>query len=253
MQAPPLKSLNRAVALLTLLRPVRGRTDWSVAELQEACQLPVSTLHRFLSQWVKADFVVHNPATHRYQLGPGLTELGLAMWRNLEIRRAARPVMQRLARQVKLSVYLTVRDGQDGVFVERAKGWFMLRTSSPIGHRAPLYAGASRKTLLAFLPPAEAESLLQSFRYDVVGPNSPRSADQVRAQLREIRECGYALTYEETVENTAGLAVPVWDRSGEVLAALMVSGHASAFTDEEVASMVIAIRSAAADISARLS
>ena len=104
-----------------------------------------------------------------------------------------------------------------------------IRRVAEVGARLPLYVGASSKVLLAFA----SEEVLHSVMND---PRWQASVDRslYLEQVAEIRETGYATSIEEQGAGAAAVAAPIIDRSGELAAALSVSGPANRFTLERM-------------------
>lgn len=238
----PLDLISRAATILRLMRPESGHADWGISELSERSGLSVATVHRILEALQKQRLVDKDPATRRYRLGLGLLELGLAMAHSLEIRAIAHPIMGDLARSTMEAVYLTLRDEMEGVSVERVDSPHAVRLVQPIGVRLPLHQGASRKAMLAHLPPADLE------RYFAAHP----TVQGLAPQLQQIRRQGYAMSVNEVSAWASSVAAPIFDFRGDVIAGLAVSGPRERFATEVLPRAIEAVQLAAADISRRL-
>jgi len=92
-----------------------------------------------------------------------------------------------------------------------------------------LHVGASGKVLLAFSERSVIEELLDD-------PNWPADAnkDEFLAALENVREQRYAVSIEEREPGAAAVAAPVLSRTGEIVAALSVSGPVDRFTPEAI-------------------
>jgi DNA-binding IclR family transcriptional regulator len=218
-----LQALDRAFALLDLLTP--DRPEWTTSELARSSGLPVATAHRILAALRGHGYVARDPRTKRYRLGPAARELGARAGVADDLRDAALPVLERLARAVDETALLTVpserRDAS--VCLARVESSQPLRLSVEPGRRLPLHAGASQKALLAFLAPADVER--------VVGAPLPSlctetitDPDALRADLDEIRQRGWAVSREETNAGVWGVALPLLDAEGRAIAALGLAG-----------------------------
>lgn len=231
--------IQRAVTLLRLLTPQPQQDDWGVTELAEKSGLSLATVHRLLESLLAEGFVKKDRETRRYRLGFGVMELGLRLAESLEVRRVAYPVMVDLARITMEAVYLTVRDGMEGVSIERVDSPQLVRMVQPIGVRLPLHLGASRKVILTYLPDEERERFLLQY------PN----AATVREQLAQIRERGYAVSEHEVSDWAYSVAAPILDYRGHPVAGLCVSGPRERFTTELLSRAVTEVTRAAADVS----
>ncbi|MCL5045488.1 MAG: IclR family transcriptional regulator [Actinobacteria bacterium] len=246
-----MKSLERAIRALEFLTST-DKTDWSISELRDQTGFSLSTLHRILAAWQSLGFVQQDPRTRRYRPGLKLMELGMAVWRRLDIRSVARPVMRRLAMTVRESVYLTVREGLNGVIIDRVDSPAYLRTVQPIGLRLPLHAGGSKKVLIAYLPEDELEEVLAQIPWTPLTPHTVVDPDTFRANLARIRERGYEVSFGETEVGSAGVATPIWGAEGRVVAGLMTAGPEADFTPERLESIIQGTVQAGKEISTLL-
>ncbi|WP_025699962.1 IclR family transcriptional regulator domain-containing protein, partial [Paenibacillus forsythiae] len=107
----------------------------------------------------------------------------------------------------------------------------------------PLSVGASSKVLAAYAPPEIQRGLLE-------GEDWPRAIDRqgYTDQLREVIRSGYATSFEEREPGAAAVAVPVIGRSGEVAAALSVSGPVSRLSRETLVEYADVLKEAAAEM-----
>ncbi|MDR7482096.1 MAG: IclR family transcriptional regulator [Armatimonadota bacterium] len=244
------KALDKALALLAIMAPTPERSEWKLVELAKQTRLPLSTVHRLLNALAQRRFVERGEGG-RYRLGLTLLQLGHAVWENLPLRQIAWPVMADLARRTEDTVYLTMRDGDEGVYVEKIDSQLYLRIAEPVGFRRPLYVGASRKAMLAFLPPGEIRRIVrEGASRSLLGRRVTIQA--LLCELQRIREAGYAITWGETTEGTAGVAAPLIDARGWPIGAISVSGPAQRFPADRLPKLGQHVRDAAEVISGRL-
>jgi IclR family KDG regulon transcriptional repressor len=112
--------------------------------------------------------------------------------------------MEPLAAKLQESVYLTMRDEDEGVFVDAIDSPQILRVSEPIGLRLPLYVGASNRIVLANLPERTQQHILAKADWNAVPSLKPLTYASVMEDLAAIRKLGYALTVGEATEGTIG-------------------------------------------------
>lgn len=246
-----MKGLERAVQVLECLVK-ESDAGAAISEMRRRTGLPLATLHRILASWQALGFVRQDERTRRYHLGLRLMELGMEQWRRLDIRAVAHPVMQQLAEEVGCTIYLTVREGYDGVTIDRVDGPRGLQMFSPIGLRLPLIAGSSKRVLIAHLPDPELEDVLAHVRWERVTERTEVDPARVRLALARIRESGYDFTVGETLAGSAGVSVPIWGGEGRVVAGLMAAGPEWDFRQEHLDAIIAATRRAGEEISRRL-
>jgi DNA-binding IclR family transcriptional regulator len=159
--------------------------------------------------------------TKRYYLGPEVFVLGAAQpysaWRS-----HYRTALANVAARGGDSSYLSIRESDDSLCIDRAEGRAAIRILFDIGSRLPLGAAASGVAMLAALPEAEAERLIRANakRYK---PHERLNGEVVRELVREARLQGYAVTHETLLSGVAGVAVPIWGQEGQLLGAMGVA------------------------------
>jgi IclR family acetate operon transcriptional repressor len=211
------------------------RPEWGTSEVARAAGLPVPTAHRILAGLTDRRYLARDERTRRFRLGPAALDLGERARAVIDLRQAALPVLRRLARETDETALLTVPNGERdrSVCLERVESSQPLRLSVEPGRRLPLHAGASQKALLAFFGEAEVErvatgSLERLCRATITDPEA------LRANLAEIRERGWAISFEETNLGVWGVAVPLLDGQGEAVAALGLAGPSARLSPDEV-------------------
>jgi DNA-binding IclR family transcriptional regulator len=244
------KAVDKTLRLLTSIAPTPERNGWKLVELARHTGLPISTLHRLLAMLTRHHFVERDE-DGRYRLGLTVLQLGHAVWANISLRQIARPMMLDLARRTEDTIYLTLRDNDDGVHVERIDSPLYLRIAEPIGFRRPLFMGASRKAILAFLPPHEVQLILRTANAKLPG-KPPVTKTSVLQDLQRIRKSGYAITHGETTEGTVGVAAPLFDSRKVPVAAISVSGPEQRFDQHRMPLLCQVVQEAARAVSQKL-
>lgn len=246
---PPLATVNRA---LKLLRCFDGeRREWTVTELSAELGYSKSMVHRLLRTFMQHEFIAQDPETSRYRLGMSVLRLADGVGGPDDLRLTARDPMRELATLTKRTCVLTVVDGMHAVSIHKIDSPDRLKVTLRVGYRSPLYAGASAKVLLAFLPTSEQEVVLQGKLLPMTD-NTVQNADVLRQQLQQIREQGYCITKSELDEGLAAIATPIYNHSGRVIAGLSIVGLAQSFDAKNSVQLVEQTMSTAAHISAKL-
>ena len=150
-------ALQRGLRLLSLF--AASEKGLSATEVAKLSALPASTVHRFLANLESAGFL-NCDGNGTYQMGIACVSLGQAARGQLDIRRVSLPHLQELNRRTRETVHLTVRHALFAVYVEKLDSPEPLRIHSRIGAAVPLYCTAVGKVLLAYMPEAELEKIL---------------------------------------------------------------------------------------------
>ncbi|ANS76931.1 IclR family transcriptional regulator [Paenibacillus yonginensis] len=203
--------------------------ELGLTEIAAAISLHKSTVHRLLTTLEERGFVIRDKATEKYRLGMKIWELSAHLTHNDDPAVLLLPGMEKLRDAVGETVSLYLRDGSDRLRIQAVQSNQAIRRVAPVGARLPLYVGASSKVLVAFEEEVFTQSLLNA-------PDWPVTVDrqQYRAQLEQIRKQGYATSYEEREPGASAVAAPIFGRSGQLAAALSVSGPVSRLNPEKL-------------------
>jgi DNA-binding IclR family transcriptional regulator len=139
----------------------------------------------------------------------------------------AEPELRRLSHTTGYTSNLAIRDGADVILIDRVRGrsgrYHHLEFTLHVGSRLPAYCSATGKTLLAFLPELELERVLERIELVQRGPRTVTEKRALLEELAQVRRTGLSVNDEELESALRSIAAPVWDRSGEVVAAVNVA------------------------------
>lgn len=161
--------------------------------------------------------------TGGYRLGPKLLQLAGGMRAGVDLRESARPVMEALRDAVQETVNLTVREGDEVVYIERAVARKLVRVEQVIGHRAPLHVTAVGKIFLAEDTPDGVARYVAASGLPAFTRRTITNGERLRRECALIRKRGYASDAGEAEEGVCCLAAPIHDHSGALVAALSIS------------------------------
>lgn len=222
-----LTAVDKALGLLDLFL-LEGVEALGLTAAAQAAGLDKATCYRGLQALWRAGLLRRDG--DKYRLGFKLLELAERLRGGLPPSRVARPIMERLRDATGQSVQLVVRDGAIGVYAEVVEGLTAIRLYIRPGRQAPLYAGASTRLHLAFLPPDMRRSIVEG-PLEQFTPRTVTLPSLLEDLGEAIRATWFALSLGELEPFTGELAAPVFGRDGEVVAALSVAGVDQAFLD----------------------
>ncbi|MDQ6671182.1 MAG: IclR family transcriptional regulator [Chloroflexota bacterium] len=225
-----------------------GTPFLSLTELSRHLDLSKSCVHALLASLERGGFVSRDARPGKYGLGPRVLQLASLRLEQSTVRSLARPILERLAHQLRETVFLGILDGDQAIYADRIESRKRLRVAGEIGRPVPLHATALGKTLLAFSSEeriaCELARPLKAYTcHTLVDP------DRVRDELVQIRAQGVAISRGEHDEFTAGVAAPVYDQSGALVAGITIAGPLGRLAIEKAAAAALA---GASDISAQL-
>lgn len=243
-----LRTVTNALRLLRVMsEPPATRT---VTALSRELGLGKSMVHSLLATLVNQGFVERMP-DHTYRLGLGALVVGESVRRMRDVRTVALPELRRLCETADEPVYLFARNADQGVLLERVVPNTRAHVTMEAGEHGPLHAGSHRKVLLAYADERTVERYLADRALVRFTPWTTVDADVLREQLAAIREAGVSYTEQEGYEGMAGVAAPIFDAAGGVVASVGVSTVLSRMRERR-AEIEGLVRAAAERISAGL-
>ena len=225
------------------------RTVQTAAEIGRRADLPSSTAHRIVDELVLAGLLERDDE-HRVRLGLRLWELALRGSVALRLRQAALPFMEHVQARVREHTQLAVLEQDSALFLERLSHPQAGANITRIAGRLPLHASSSGLVLLAY---ADDDLLARVLAEPLVAVSSETVTDAaaLRRTLAEVRRTGYVVAPGSIEAVSTGVAVPVRDETGEVIAALSVVLPRETPPDVAIAELLTAARGIRADLSAR--
>ncbi len=212
-------SVARALDLLLVFE--RTPHEFGPSELARQLGMTKNLAFRMLKTLESRGFVTR--VGDRYRVGMRAFLVGQLAVRELDVVRAARPVMQEVHDRAGETVHLAVLDGCEAVCVDRIESRHMIRLSADVGKRFPLHAGACPKVLMAHLPAEERERVIEQGLPAFTGWTTT-DPELLRVELAEIRSRGYGISDEDIDLGAAAVAAPIRDWSGTVVAAISIAG-----------------------------
>jgi DNA-binding IclR family transcriptional regulator len=239
--------LDRALAALEVL--ASRSSECSLVEICRTLKLHKSTAHRLMMVLEQHRLVDKSPDTGRYRLGLKLFELGSKAIGALDLRRHAKPYLDRLQRDLGETVFFCLLDDGQVFYIEKIESQQSVRTNCTVGSRAPAYCTAVGKAMLAELTEAEVNQIVRRWGLKAITPNTITTNSALKAELKAIRCRGYAIDNEEKELGLRCVSAAVRGDSGKLLAALSVSGPAFRVTEDRVPKIGTAVMQAAGDLS----
>ncbi len=213
-----IQSIDRATAILKAL--ASGPRRLGVSELADRLGLARPTVHGLLQTLQSHGFVEQDRHSDKYQLGPGLLQLGYSYLDLNELRARSIPYADRLAARASAAVRVGVMHGSSVVVVHH-----VFRPDSAfgvleVGLQLPLHASSLGKAILAFSPAQVVDDLLG----EPLARLTKQTLDQgdLRKELATIRDQGVATERDEAVLGESSAAAPIFDHAGTAVGAIGV-------------------------------
>lgn len=226
-----IKSVETAFRVIEALRTLDGA---GTSEVARHLDMPKSTVHDHLRTLERTSHVVSDGQT--YRIGPRFLDYGGYARKQMKIFQVAEPEIQELALETGQHANLMVEDHGKGVFLYKAIGEHAVQLDTYEGMRVHLQTTSLGKAILAFLPEARVESILDRHGFPAITENTLTDEAALWEALEAIREQGYASDDEERVRGMRCVGAPIIHED-TVVGAVSVSGPTSfmqgeRFTDE---------------------
>lgn len=214
-------TLSRAFRILGFLAD--HGTHSSIRDLSAGVGLPRSTVHRLCQAMAREAILNLNEVTRQYEWGPQMGRIARAAYQTTRVRNVALPILRAITDACDETSVLVVYDAtrHQVIFTDKIDCRQPVRYEVPMNISIPAHAGASGKVILAYLAESEIEKIIQ-MGLEPLTPHTITDPDRLRAELRTVRERGYAVSYAERMPGACGVGVPVFDARG-IVAELHVS------------------------------
>jgi DNA-binding IclR family transcriptional regulator len=240
------QSLERAIALLEAVADASPEGE-PAAVLALRCGLNRATAWRLLTTLQAHGLVDRDRVTQRYSVGFAVSRLAASAGVGGLVRRA-HPVLVRLSERTGETADLAVARPLGLTYVDEVAPSSVL-AANWLGRQVPLHATSSGKALLAWLPDAEVDALLEQ-RLTRFTPSTVTSMRALRADLAQTRERGYGSCVGELEPTLNGVSAPMLDKRGRPIAVLSVWGPHDRVPPERFSELGALAVAAAADVAA---
>ncbi len=214
------KSAYRVTQILEAV--ASSKTGLRHTEIADALKIPKGSLSLLLADLVTQNYLTLNQDGRRYALGPQILVIAKRYLAGLDLIRLGQPILKEMVAASGECVEIGVRRGDEIVMVCREDCSRPLRSVIQIGDRAPLYATAAGKAILAYLPPEEIEHYLAGTELKAITRKTITNPKTLRKELETVRSTGMAYSMEELNEGVIALASPVFDLNGDVAGSIVV-------------------------------
>jgi len=216
------RALDKAIRILENLTSIEEDID--LASISRRMRIPKSTMLRLLNTLKEHNLVHQDAATRRYRLGLGLIALGRAAERGFDLVQQVHPFLVDLTRETGETSSLMVLEGDSSVYVDQVVSKSLIRGQPRIGESLDLHVSSGGKVLLSAM---EDMKILRILQGRILEPKTEKTITDIEILMREIqkiRELGYAVDDEEAEIGGRCVAVPLRDKSGNVIASVSVMG-----------------------------
>ncbi|MBF4695795.1 IclR family transcriptional regulator [Fusibacter ferrireducens] len=230
------RSVDRTLDILEAFINVDG--GLTLNEIALKIDLSSSTVYRLVMTLMNRNYLYRDSESKRFYLGSQLNRLVNLnhIDANEHLKNIADPYMMKVFQETNENIGLYIQDEDCKLCIERMESTKALRHVIDIGDRVTMSKGAIGKVFLAFMEPEEWKA------FDKEG--WPK-----KEELQKVKKSGYALSIGEREEGLIGIAAPILNSKGKVIAAVSMSGPSVRFMDEFINEKIDIVIKLAKDIS----
>ncbi len=211
----------RALRPLLLLETLsQQHSGISLSALAERLGLPKASVMRLLHALQGQAYVMRDPGTSVFTLGPRAAALGLRTLHAASVAHRYRPLLSALVQRLGETCNLTTREGAQVLYIDRVETTEPLRMTLPPGSRVPLHCTASGKLFLSQMPAPDCQALVEGLARERKTAHTHTSVAALMAEIERTRKRGIGVDNEEFINGMVAIAIPVRDAQGQCVAAV---------------------------------
>ncbi len=210
----------------------RQRPTMTLSEAAQTAALSRAAARRVLRTLTALGYVEQNG--HAFSLSPRIVELGFAYLSTQSWVERAAPLMRALSERLGESCSAAILQGNEILYVTRITARRIMSTALVVGSRLPAFHTALGRAQLGFLDEAEIWRRLMSLKIEAFTPYTITDVHALFERVKADQEQRFSIVDEELERGLRALAVPVLDRSGQVVTAINLSTHSTRMTRSEM-------------------
>ncbi len=245
-----IQSVQRALTILSHFTHDHHR--WTVTDMARATGLHKSVVARLLSTMAQEGFLVQDPVSKAYSVGPQAFAVGSAYQPYAVFHQITRPVMDDLTMRTGHSTTIGVPADRHFMVIDAFESRSSIRVAFEIGARPYYHAAAIGKLLLAAMPPEQVLDIVGPDPLVQVTPHTIGSIEDLVVELDSIRRSGVSISREESIIGVGSVAAGIADATGTWIAGISSVYPIHVVSDEEVERIATMTLEAAQQISAHL-
>lgn len=251
---PPGDQVQSLVRALSLLNRIAEAPDGgaTLTDLAQQVGLPTSTAHRLLTTLEQERYVRFDPGGRLWSIGVQAFVTGTTFTKTRSLVSLARPHMRRLMEEGGETVNLALEEDGLAVYLAQVECRQMMRAFARPGTLVPLHCSGVGKAILSGATDKAVARMLHQHGMPRLTLKTLTTPALLRADLERSRTAGFAMDDEEHAVGLRCIAAPIYDETGDVVAAVSTSGPMARMVDARVAGLAVLVTRAAAAISAEL-
>lgn len=243
------QALERALDIIELLSS--SNSGMGVTKISNALNLHKTTTHRLLATLVERGYAEKN-SSGEYRPGHKLFEVVSIYINSLELLTEARPFVESMASDLGLTAHLGILEGDKVVYIEKMDVMSGLQLYSQKGIHVPSFCSSLGKCLLSNFRKSDLDKVLENTKFTKFTNYTISSLAEMHSEIKKVRKQGWAIDNREYDLNNRCIGAPIYDYSGEIIAAISASGTPDVLTMQRVQEVSDYVVNAASKLSKKL-
>lgn len=214
-------AIDKCFSILELMS--EAKRPFGFNEMVKTLGLNKSTVFNILHTLNDLDVLERGP-DGRFRLGPRLFILGNAAAGGSELIQTVHPYLETINHEFKLSSFFGILSDQHVIIMDKADRAHMIKISSEIGMKIPIFAGVAGKALLSQLPEKVIDEILSGTIPKRYTPRTIIDRAAYRKEILSVKQSGIAYDMEEYIEGLIAVAVPLDTCRQDLQAAIWAVG-----------------------------
>lgn len=239
------QSLGKAMRIIEILAEIP--TPARLQDIARKSKIPSSTVVRFLNALVETGYVRKIEQNQGYELTLKITAIGNKVYNKFSYREIIHPYLVSLSESFEESVSLCVEQSDQVVYIDAVDGpGHTLQTLQRIGRVAPMYCTGTGKILLLNYDADTISKKVSGQGLKAFTQHTITTVEQLLLELKEVQRTGIAYDNEECELGVRCIAVPIYDFTQKVIAAMSVSAPVNRLGPERIEQMLPILQHTAA-------
>lgn len=243
------RSLVRSIEILTLIS--QSKNGLSLNELVNLTSIPKTTLYEILLMLIETEMIQSlEGKTRLYQIGLKAFVIGNRYIQNMDLVTESKPIVKKISEDIDKTIFIAILDGNQIIYLHKHEPEFVPIYTANITNREDAYCTSLGKAILAFLPEAEIDSLIDTMNFKKRTDRTIIDRDSLKKELKVTKNRGYSIDDREIIDFVQCIGAPIFNHRGDVVAGISTAGLYS--QDRDIVTEGEKLVKAANEISARL-
>ena len=225
-----LKSLDLLECLANSDKPL------TAPEIAKKCKMSRPTAYRLLATLQSRGYVTNKE--HEYSLGTKILSLSRVILESLDLANEAYPYLRHLSQLSGETTYVSILDGTEILYINKVESTQSIRLNCTLGARNPLYCTSMGKSILAYLPEDERDSLLGQIQLRPFTEKTIVDKHELLDVIAVVRQRGYAIDDQEIEDEVNCVGAPIFNHMGYPFAAMSIAGPAFRLSKDKLEELV---------------